>query len=42
MKIIFIFLFIVSIFFNACSSKDTTLIDTKSQQQNAKDALKDL
>ncbi|WP_265596957.1 hypothetical protein [Aliarcobacter lanthieri] len=42
MKKIFMFLFIVSIFFNACSSKDTTLIDTKIQQNNAKDALKDL
>jgi len=42
MKKIYIFLYILSIFFSACSSKDTTLIDTKTQQQNAKKALQEL
>jgi len=42
MKRIYIFLFVLSVFFSACSSKNTTLIDTKTQQQNAKEALKEL
>ena len=40
MKYLSIFLIFLSIFFSACSSKDNTLIDTKTQQQNAKEALK--
>lgn len=37
-----IFLFILATLFTACSSKDSTLIDTKTQQQNAKEALRGL
>lgn len=33
---------IISLFFVSCSSKDNTLIDTKTQQKNAKEALKEL
>ena len=42
MKILSIFLIFLSIFFSACSSKDSTLIYTKTQQQNAKEALRGL
>ncbi|WP_257110073.1 hypothetical protein [Aliarcobacter trophiarum] len=42
MKKISIVLLIFSLFFVACSSKDSTLIDTKTQQQNAKEALRGL
>jgi|GEM_PF-1616401 len=43
-KLLFVIFLLVctAIFFVACSSKDTTLIDTKTQQQNAKEALKEL
>ena len=41
MKYLSIFLIFLSIFFSACSS-DSTLIDTKTQQQNAKEALRGL
>lgn len=41
MKYLSIFLIFLSIFFSACSSKDNTL-DTKTQQQNAKEALRGL
>jgi len=37
-----ILMIFLSIFFSACSSKDNTLIDTKTQQQNAKEALRGL
>lgn len=42
MKYLSIFLIFLSIFFSACSPKDNTLIDTKTQQQNAKEALRGL
>ena len=42
MRYLSIFLIFLSIFFSACSSKDNTLIDTKIQQQNAKEALRGL
>ncbi len=42
MKYLSIFLIFLSIFFSACFSKDNTLIDTKTQQQNAKEALRGL
>ena len=42
MKILSIFLIFLSIFFSACSSKDSTLIDTKTQQKKEKEALRGL
>ena len=42
MKYLSIFFFFLSIFFSDCFSKDNTLIDTKTQQQNAKEALRGL
>lgn len=43
MKKVSILLFVTSLFFSACSSKTKEMqVDTKTQQENAKEALKDL
>jgi len=35
-------LILIALLFSACSSKDYTLIDTNTQQKNAKEALRGL
>ena len=42
MKYLSIFLIFFLILFSACSSKENTLIDTKTKQQNANEALRGL
>ena len=42
MRYLSVFSIFLSIFYSACSSKENTLIDTKTQQQNAKEALRGL